>query len=74
MSLSGGSVIAYVDAMRYSMGVTKGARPQHLALALPVFYLLYTLTSLYGETLYQLNSSHIYNLAWADWLLALSPR
>lgn len=43
--------------------VTKGARLQQLALSLLVFYLLYTLTNLYGAALYQLNPSHIQNLA-----------
>jgi len=43
--------------------ITKGARLQQLALSLLVFYLLYTLTNLYGAALYQLNPSHIHNLA-----------
>jgi membrane-associated phospholipid phosphatase len=43
--------------------ITKGARLQHLALSLLVFYLLYTLTNLYGAALYQLNPSHLQNLA-----------
>lgn len=43
--------------------ITKGARLQQLALSLLVFYLLYTLTNLYSAALYQLNPSHIHNLA-----------
>lgn len=43
--------------------ITKGARLQHLALSLLVFYLLYTLTNLYGAALYLINPSHIHNLA-----------
>jgi len=43
--------------------ITKGARLQHLSLSLLVFYLLYTLTNLYGAALYLINPSHIHNLA-----------
>jgi|26BtaG_2_1085354.scaffolds.fasta_scaffold02890_4 membrane-associated phospholipid phosphatase len=43
--------------------ITKEAQLQHLALSLLVFYLLYTLTNLYGAALYQLNPNHIHNLA-----------
>lgn len=52
-----------MNSLPHARFISNSIRFQHLAVALSIFYLLYTLTTLYSASLYELAPAQFYNLS-----------